>query len=115
MKRRFRSGLHSGSRNSAARLGEYELERLVLDPDPEGESTWIHVVRGDQFFTPNLYVKLFFQTNSAIDRQNVQAVFVYRYRPPFGTIQLAYQRGTAEFGERSEQGNTFFVKVTAVF
>ncbi len=94
---------------------EYELERLILRPDPENESTWIHVVRADQFFTRDLYLKLFFQTNSAIDRRNVQVVFVYRYRPPFGTFQLAYQRGTAEFGERSEQGNTFFLKVTAVF
>jgi hypothetical protein len=94
---------------------EYELERLVLKPDPENESTWIHVLRADQFFTRDLYLKLFLQTNSAIDRRNVQAVFVYRYRPPFGTFQLAYQRGTAEFGERSEQGNTFFLKVTTVF
>ncbi|MGD2153362.1 MAG: DUF5916 domain-containing protein, partial [Gemmatimonadales bacterium] len=94
---------------------EYQLERLLLDPDPDGESTWIHVIRADQFFTPDLYLKVFFQTNSAIDRQNVQAVFVYRYRPPFGTVQLAYQRGTAEFGERSQQGNTLFFKITAVF
>ncbi|NIN71624.1 MAG: hypothetical protein GTO46_06770, partial [Gemmatimonadetes bacterium] len=63
----------------------------------------------------DLYLKVFFQTNSAIDRENVQAVFVYRYRPPFGTVQLAYQRGTAGFGERSEQGNTLFFKVTTVF
>ncbi len=94
---------------------EYELERLVLDPDPENESTWIHVVRADQFFTPDLFLKVFFQTNSAISKENIQAVFVYRYRPPFGTIQLAYQRGTGEFGERSQQGNTLFLKVTAVF
>jgi hypothetical protein len=94
---------------------EYELERLVLDPDPENESTWIHVIRADQFFTPDLYLKVFFQTNSTISKENFQAVFVYRYRPPFGTIQLAYQRGTGEFGERSEQGNTLFFKVTAVF
>jgi hypothetical protein len=91
------------------------LERLVLRPDPENESTWIHVLRVDQFFTKDLFVKLFYQTNSAIDRRNIQVVSVYRYRPPFGTIQLAYQRGTAEFGERSRQGNTFFFKVTAVF
>jgi hypothetical protein len=93
---------------------EYELQRLVLDPDPEDESTWIHVVRGSQFFTKDLYLRVFLQTNSAIDRRNVQAVFVYRYRPPFGSIQLAYQRGTAGFGQRSEQGNTFFIKMTAV-
>ncbi len=94
---------------------EYELQRLVLDPDPDEESTWIHVVRANQYFTQDLYVQLFFQTNSAIDRRNVQAVFVYRYKPPFGTLQVAFQRGTAEFGERSEQGNTLFLKATWVF
>lgn len=94
---------------------EYELQRLVLDPDPEDDSTWIHVVRGNQYFTRNLYLQLFFQTNSAIDRRNVQAVFVYRYKPPFGTLQVAFQRGTAEFGETSEQGNTLFLKATWVF
>ncbi len=94
---------------------EYELERLVLDPDPEDESTWIHVVRASQFFTNDLYLQLFYQTNSVIERRNVQAVFVYRYAPPFGTVQLAFQRGTAAFGQVSEQGNTLFLKVTRVF
>ena len=93
---------------------EYELQRLKLDPDPNDESTWIHVIRANQFFTPDLFLRVFFQTNSAIDRRNVQAVFVYRYLPPFGTVQVAYQRGTAEFGERSNQGNTLFVKITTV-
>ncbi len=94
---------------------EMDLQRLYLDPDPEAESTWIYVVRANQFFTKDLFLRLFFQTNSAIDRRNVQAVFVYRYRPPFGTLQLAFQRGTAEFGQRSAQGNTLFVKATAIF
>jgi hypothetical protein len=94
---------------------EYELQRLTLEPDPADESTWIHVVRANQFFTNDLYLRAFFQTNSAIDRENVQAVFVYRYRPPFGTIQLAFQRGTAAFGQRSAQENTLFLKVTGVF
>jgi len=94
---------------------QYELQRLVRDPDPEEESTWIHVLRADLFFTPDLYLKVFRQTNSRIERENVQAVFVWRYRPPFGTLQLAYQRGTAEIGEPSEQGNTLFFKLTTVF
>lgn len=94
---------------------EYELERLTLSPDPDGESTWIHVVRANQAFTKDLYVNVFFQTNSAIDRRNTQVVFVYRYLPPFGTLQVAYQRGTAEFGQRSDQGHTLFLKVTTVF
>lgn len=94
---------------------EYSLERLVQTPDPDRESTWIHVIRANQFFTKDLYLRVFFQTNSSIDRRNLQAVFVYRYKPPFGTIQVAFQRGTAAFGQRSEQGNTLFVKATTVF
>lgn len=94
---------------------EYSLERLVSDPDPEGQGTWIHVLRADQFFTKDLFLRLFFQTNSTIDRRNAQVVFVYRYLPPFGTIQVAYQRGTAAFGQRSTQGDTLFLKATTVF
>jgi hypothetical protein len=86
-----------------------------LDPDPDEDGTWIHVVRANQYFTQDLYFQLFLQTNSAIDRRNAQAVFVYRYKPPFGTLQVAFQRGTAEFGESSEQGNTLFLKATWVF
>jgi Domain of unknown function (DUF5916)/Carbohydrate family 9 binding domain-like len=100
---------------TGALSAEYELQRLWLDPDPEDESTWIHVIQANQFFTKDLFLRLFFQTNSAIDRRNVQAVFVWRYRPPFGSVQVAYQRGTAAFGQRSGQGNTLFVKMTTVF
>lgn len=95
--------------------GEYSLQRLVLDPDPVQGGTWIHVLRADQFFTKDLFLRVFFQTNTAIDRNNLQAVFVYRYLPPFGTIQVAYQRGTAAFGQRSTQGDTLFLKATTVF
>jgi hypothetical protein len=94
---------------------EYELQRFTLEPDPEHRSTWIHVVRANQFFTKDLFLRAFFQTNSAIDRRNLQAVFVWRYQPPFGTVQLAFQRGTAEFGRQSDQGNTLFIKLTTVF
>ena len=94
---------------------EYELQRLTLDPDPDGESTWIHVLRGNHFFTNDLYLQLFWQSNTVIDRNNIQAVFVYRYLPPFATLQLAFQRGTAGFGQASQQGNTLFVKASAVF
>ena len=93
---------------------EYSLERLTLDPDPDGESKWIHVVRASQFFTKDLFLRVFYQTNSAIDRRNLQAVFVWRYLPPFGTLQVAYQRGTAGFGQRSDQGHTVFLKLTTV-
>jgi hypothetical protein len=94
---------------------EYGLQRLVYTPDPEEENTWIHVVRATNYFTPDLFLKVFYQTNTRIDKHNIQALFVYRFQPPFGTIQLAYQKGTARFGEKGDQGHTFFIKFAYMF
>lgn len=94
---------------------QYSLEYLSLKPDPEQESTWIHVIRASQYFTNDLFIKVFFQTNSAIDKRNIQVLFVYRFQPPFGSLQLAYQKGTARFGEKGAQGHTLFVKFAYMF
>jgi hypothetical protein len=93
----------------------YSATRLELDPDPGNETTWIHVVETLYSFSPDLYVKLFVQTNSAIDKLNIQAVGVWRFKPPFGSVQVAFQRGTSEVGEMSDQGNTLFTKLSWVF
>jgi hypothetical protein len=94
---------------------QYSLEHLMLEPDPEGESTWIHVIRATNYFTKDLFIKVFFQTNSAIDKKNIQVLFVYRFQPPFGFIQLAYQKGTARFGEKGTQGHALFFKIAFMF
>jgi len=94
---------------------EYVLSRLILKPDPDKLSTWIHSLRLTNYFTKDLFVKIFYQTNSAIDKHNMQLVFAYRYQPPFGLLQLAYQKGTARFGEKGEQGHTLFLKMSYVF
>jgi hypothetical protein len=94
---------------------EYRLNRLYLDPDPDDENKWIHILRLTNYFTKDLYLKFFYQTNTAISKQNIQLVFVYRFQPPFGTIQLAYQKGTSRIGEESEQGHTLFLKFSYVF
>ncbi len=94
---------------------QYELDRLKLEPDPENESTWLHVLRLNYYFTKDLFLKFFYQGNSVIDKENIQAVFVYRFQPPFGTFQLAYQKGTGRFGEKGSQGDTLFVKLSYVF
>ncbi len=94
---------------------QYSLTRLMFEPDPEGETTWIHVIRATNYFTNDLFVKVFYQVNSAIDKKNIQVLFVYRFQPPFGFIQLAYQKGTARFGERGTQGHTLFLKIAYMF
>ena len=55
------------------------------------------------------------QTNSAIDKENVQLLGVWRFYPPFGSLQIAYQRGTSEIGTPSDQGDTVFTKLSWVF
>jgi hypothetical protein len=94
---------------------EYSATRLELDPDPEDETTWIHVFNGIYNFNPDNFLKLFLQTNTAVDKVNIQAVWVWRFKPPFGSLQVAYQRGTSEIGESSDQGDTLFTKLSWVF
>jgi len=93
----------------------YEVTRLKLKPDLEDRTTWIHVFRSTYYFTNDLYVKLFLQSNTAIDKEAVQALMVWRIFPPFGSLQFAYQRGTSELGEESTQGDTWFTKLAWVF
>lgn len=94
---------------------KYEVTRLELDPDPEQETTTIHVFEALYAFNTDMYAKLFVQTNSAISKENVQALWVWRIRPPFGSLQLAYQRGTSEQGRESDQDDTLFSKFSWVF
>jgi len=110
--------LYEGKLNYKVTKGlslEYAFTRLNLDPDPLEESTWIHVLRTTHYFNKDLFLKVFYQVNSAIDKKNIQILFVYRFQPPFGLIQLAYQKGTARFGEKGTQGNTLFLKVALLF
>jgi hypothetical protein len=93
----------------------YRLSKLSLEPDPEGQNTWIHSFYATQYFHKDLFLKLFFQTNSAIDKHNVQIVFSYRFQPPFGLVQLVYQKGSSRFGERGDQSHKLFFKVAYVF
>jgi len=93
----------------------YEVTYLDLEPDLLDRSTWIHVFRSTYYFTNNLFTKLFLQGNTAIDKENIQLLTVWRIFPPFGSLQAAYQRGTSTQGEESTQGNTLFLKLSWVF
>jgi len=94
---------------------DYQLSRVWLDPDPDDQATLINALRVQQNFNRDLFLKVFFQTNSVIDRRNLEIVFVWRHKPPFGSVQFAFQRGRASFGERLDQQNTFFIKLAHVF
>ncbi len=93
----------------------YDLTHLELEPDLDEESTTIQIFEVLYSFHADMFAKLFVQTNSAIEKENIQALWVWRIKPPFGSLQLAYQTGTSEQGQISEQGDTFFAKLSWVF
>jgi hypothetical protein len=93
----------------------YDFTRLEATPDLAGRTTWIHVLRSTYYFTNDLFLKVFLQTNTSIDKENAQILFVWRIIPPFGSLQVAYQRGTSELGQVSVQGDTLFTKLSWVF
>jgi hypothetical protein len=92
----------------------YSLSRVELSPDYEDESTTIHVFETTYTFNPDLYVRAFYQSNSVLGKENIQVLGVWRFNPPFGQLQVAYQKGTSAFGTTSTQGHTFFTKLAWV-
>jgi hypothetical protein len=92
----------------------YMLTRLELAPDLRDESTTIHVFETTYSFDPDLFVRAFFQSNSVIGKENIQVLGVWRFNPPFGQLQVAYQKGTSAFGQQSDQGHTLFTKLAWV-
>lgn len=92
----------------------YSLNRVELSPDYRNEDTTIHVFETTYSFNPDLFVRAFYQSSSVIEKENVQVLGVWRFNPPFGQLQIAYQKGTSAFGQTSTQGHTFFTKLAWV-
>jgi len=85
----------------------YRLESLY--------STYIHVLKLTINMSENIFGTIFFQRNSDIGKSNFQVVCTYAFKPPFGTIQLIYQKGSPEFGVIGTPGQTIFLKLGYVF
>ena len=65
---------------------------------------------------PSAFVRIgALETAPAIDKENVQALWVWRFKPPFGSWQVARQRGTSEQGQESDRDDTVFSTFAWVF
>jgi len=74
----------------------YSFIHLELDPDPDLESSTIHILRLEYAFTPDLYWRVFGQTNNEHRRFYLYSVFGWRYNPPFSAIYITYTRDRFE-------------------
>jgi hypothetical protein len=105
---------------------EYRFDKYWFRPAEPDDNSWIHYVRTSYYVNKDLYFKVFYQTKSRIHgrftdlefdllRKTVQVLFVWRFLPPFGSIQLAYQEGTTKHYREADQGRSFFTKLSWVF
>jgi len=94
---------------------EYDFCRIRYLSESLYDSTFIHVLKLTINMSENIFGSIFYQSNTSIDKSNFHVVFTYAFKPPFGTLQLIYQKGTAMFGERGTQGHTFFLKLGFMF
>jgi len=104
----------------------YNLTRVHFDPDPNDRSSWIHYVRATYYVNKDMFFKLFYQSrfhltggfddlNFDTERETTQFVYVWRFFPPFGSIQLALQQGPVQIGDEQGTYRTLFTKLSWVF
>ncbi len=104
----------------------YHAEKTWLSPTEPGENSWIHFIRSSYYLNNDLYFKFFYQTRYELNsfwrdpdfelqRKTLQLLVVWRFLPPFGSLQLAYQEGTTRYTEEVGRGRTFFTKLSWVF
>jgi hypothetical protein len=104
----------------------YNLTRIWFSPDENDRGSWIHYVRATYYVNKDMYFKLFYQSkydltgsltssDFELERETTQLVYVWRFFPPFGSLQLAYQEGPSQISDEPGQYRTFFTKLSWVF
>lgn len=96
-------------------FSEYDLYHIHYQTDSLYNSTFIHVFKLTIIAAERLHWTLFFQSNSDIGKANFHVDCAYAFLPPYGTVQLTYQKGTGMFGEKGAQGHTLFLKIGYMF
>ena len=92
----------------------YDLKRVWFDPDPHDRSSWVHFVRATYYVNKDMFFKVFYQTRYDVtgslsspmfdlERETIQLLYVWRFFPPFGSLQLAYQEGTRAVRRRTRE------------
>ena len=93
----------------------YDLNVLKYSPDPSNSNTFINVLALDYFFTKDLWIRIFTQNNSSINKYYFYGLFGWRFKPPFGAVYLIvsadkydeYEPETTEINS-----NIVFLKLT---
>ena len=92
----------------------YEFNYLNFSPDTTNESTTINVLGADYYFNKDIWVRVFTQRNSNIDKFYFYGLVGWRFKPPFGAAYLIVN--TNEFDDvitrDHYQSQIVFLKLT---
>ncbi len=93
---------------------EFSSNYLKFNPDTTNSSTFINVITAQYYFTKDLWIKVFAQNNTNIDRIYVYGLIGWRFKPPFGAVYLIYTRDQMQLlpDENKLQADIFFLKLT---
>jgi len=93
---------------------ELSSNYVNFSPDTTTSTTLINVISAQYYFTRDLWVKVFAQNSTNIERIYVYGLFGWRFKPPFGAIYLIYTRDQMQIlpKEPGQQADIFFLKVT---
>jgi hypothetical protein len=85
------------------------LEPLFL------RKTTYHMLKGSYQISRQWSAAFFAQVNSAIQKIALHAVASYTFVPPWGRLQIIYQKGNSPLGLPSDQDHTLYLKVAYLF
>ncbi|MFC2160628.1 DUF5916 domain-containing protein [Acidobacteriota bacterium] len=96
-------------------FSEYDFSYIFYTEENLHRSTSIHLLKFTFYANENLFWKLFFQTNKERGKTNFQVMCIYKFKPPFGTIQLTYQEGQTLFEVRGPRNPTLILEIGYMF
>ena len=71
---------------------DYSGDYLKFSPDTTNSSTFINILSVNYYFTKDLWIRMFLQNNSNLNRFYVYGLVGWRFKPPFGAVYLIYSR-----------------------
>jgi len=94
---------------------EAKLARIYFGSGRAARNQFVLMLKTNCYLTRDLLLKIFYQSNTLIDKSNIELLLSYRFLPPSGSIQLAYQMGRGRFGEKGTRGNTLLLNINYRF
>jgi hypothetical protein len=92
---------------------EYSGDLIRFTPDTDSSSTFINVLSLNYNFTRDLWVRVFAQNSTSINKIYFYGMAGWRFKPPFGSLYLIYSHDqVSEIMDELARADAIFLKLT---